>query len=156
MWIAVLTVISHYVEMSGTSMAAGIVSGSVAAMLAKDPSLNPATIKARLMRSARKIQGDAVDTGAGVLDVAAAMNDTSQISGEALSPRIAQSGDGSEVLVEDTAALWGLCAVLGKLYLGGGLWLERSNQRQRTGGIPGDGERYLDCGPGSDRTERRR
>jgi len=49
----------HYVELSGTSMAAGVVSGAVATMLAADPSLNPATIKARLMRSARKIPGRA-------------------------------------------------------------------------------------------------
>jgi hypothetical protein len=36
-------------------MAAAMVSGAVALMLSDDPSLNPDTVKARLMRSARKI-----------------------------------------------------------------------------------------------------
>lgn len=45
-------------------------------MLHEDPSLNPATIKARLMRSARKIPGDPTVAGAGVLDIAAALVET--------------------------------------------------------------------------------
>ena len=91
----------HYVEMSGTSMAAGIVSGSVAAMLSKNPSLSPATIKARLMRSSRKLAGDPIAVGAGVLNVTGAMEDAGVVTGEALSPRLGQNGDGSEVLLED-------------------------------------------------------
>ena len=51
-------------------MAAAMVSGAAALMLTEDPSLTPATIKARLMRSARKISGDPTMWGAGVLDVA--------------------------------------------------------------------------------------
>ena len=68
----------RYLELSGTSMAAAVVSGAVTRMLDKDPTLNPATVKARLMRSARKMAGDATVTGAGVLDVEAAMNETGQ------------------------------------------------------------------------------
>ena len=73
-------------ELSGTSMAAAMVSGAAATMLSLDPSLTPATVKARLMRSARKIGGDPVATGAGVLDVTAALKDTGTVSGDALSP----------------------------------------------------------------------
>jgi len=71
-------------------MAAAVVSGSVATLLAADPSLNPATIKARLMRSARKVAGDPVAMGAGVLNLKAALTDHSVIKGEALSPLLAQ------------------------------------------------------------------
>ena len=61
-------------EMSGASMAAPMVSGTVALMLDEDSSLNPATIKARLMRSARKASvGDPFATGAGALDILAAL-----------------------------------------------------------------------------------
>ena len=54
-----------YLEISGTSMAAAMVSGTAVRMLDKDPSLTPDTIKARLMRSARKIDGDVTVVGAG-------------------------------------------------------------------------------------------
>ena len=47
----------HYLSMSGTSMATPLVAATAALMLDKDPSLSPATVKARLMQSARKIDG---------------------------------------------------------------------------------------------------
>ncbi|MDX1698185.1 MAG: S8 family serine peptidase, partial [Thiohalobacterales bacterium] len=46
---------AEYYQLSGTSMAAAVVSGAAALMLEKDPSLTPDTIKARLMRSATKV-----------------------------------------------------------------------------------------------------
>ena len=58
--------VQEYYEMSGTSMAAPIVAGTVALMLEQDPALNPGTVKARLMLSARKpASGDPFVTGAG-------------------------------------------------------------------------------------------
>jgi serine protease AprX len=97
----------RYLQLSGTSMAAAVVSGSVTRMLDKNSSLNPATIKARLMKTARKMDGDPTLTGAGVLDVDSAMNATGVVTGQALSPLINLSADGTRVYVEDTAALWG-------------------------------------------------
>ena len=77
-----------YLELSGTSMAAGVVSGTVALMLSQDPSLGPDTVKARLMRSARKMTGNALAIGAGVLDITAALNDPGVMANAALSPKL--------------------------------------------------------------------
>ena len=98
---------STYLELSGTSMAAPLVSATVALMLEKDPSLTPATVKARLMRSARKIDADPTEAGAGVLDVEAALNDSGVLKGQALSPIMVFDAASNTVLVEDTAILWG-------------------------------------------------
>ena len=43
-----------YSRLSGTSMAAPMVSGAAALMLQRDPSLSPDLVKARLMRTASK------------------------------------------------------------------------------------------------------
>src|SRR5207248_9772972 len=45
---------ASYYRMSGTSMAAPVVSGAAALMLQKDPTLTPDTVKARLMKTASK------------------------------------------------------------------------------------------------------
>ena len=45
---------SSYFTLSGTSMAAGVVSGVVADLLQKSPSLSPDQVKARLMKTAWK------------------------------------------------------------------------------------------------------
>lgn len=96
-----------YFELSGTSMAAPMVAATDALMLQKSPALSPATIKARLMRSARKIDADPTAAGAGVLDINVALNATGVVYGQALSPLMARSEEGWVILVEDTALLWG-------------------------------------------------
>ena len=98
---------SIYLEMSGTSMATPLVSAAVALMLEKNPTLSPATVKARLMRSARKISADASSAGAGLLDVDAALGETGTITGDALSPLMIPDAATNGVLVQDTAMLWG-------------------------------------------------
>ncbi|MGI9233905.1 MAG: S8 family peptidase, partial [Woeseiaceae bacterium] len=105
-----------YLEMSGTSMATPIVSAAAALMLDKDPSLTPATVKARLMRSAMKLDADPSEAGAGLIDVEAALDDSGTVSNEALSPLMVFDEASGGVLVEDTAALWG-DAVWGSGYL---------------------------------------
>ena len=96
-----------YLEMSGTSMATPIVSATVALMLEKDSFLSPATVKARLMRSARKIDVDPTEAGAGLLDADSALDDSGVVTGDALSPLMIFDTTNNTVLVEDTAVLWG-------------------------------------------------
>jgi serine protease AprX len=61
-------------RLSGTSMAAAMVSGSAALLLSGDPGLTPTALKARLMRSAEKHDDNLFTQGAGRLDVMAAMD----------------------------------------------------------------------------------
>jgi serine protease AprX len=99
--------VGDYLELSGTSMATGFVSAAAAMMLQKDPSLTPATVKARIMRSAQKLSESPVVAGAGLLDIDAALNETAVVVGDALSPLMEQDAVTGGTLIEDTATLWG-------------------------------------------------
>src|SRR5882672_1823592 len=60
---------ARYMRLSGTSMAAPVVSGVAALLLEKTPSLTPDQVKARLMKTAWKgfsSQTTAIDQGTGV------------------------------------------------------------------------------------------
>lgn len=70
-----------YFEMSGTSQAAGVVSGVVALMLTQEPTLTPDEVKCRLMDSAHtamkdngKIAYSVFQQGAGMVNAAGALN----------------------------------------------------------------------------------
>lgn len=112
-------------ELSGTSMAAAMTSGAAALMLSTDSHLSPATVKARLMRSTRKIDEDPTAAGAGVLDIEAALAETGVMTTEALSPRMARSTQSNGILIENTAVLWGNDAWgAGYLWSDGGNWAQ--------------------------------
>ncbi|MGB5628764.1 MAG: S8 family peptidase [Woeseiaceae bacterium] len=123
-----------YLELSGTSMATGVVSAAAAMMLEKDPSLSPATVKARLMRSARKLDESPVVAGAGLLDIDAALNETGLIPGQALSPLMRFDKESGGTLVQDTASLWG-----NDLWGAGYLWTDG-------GGVGANGYLWTDGG----------
>jgi serine protease AprX len=94
-----------YYTLSGTSMAAPFVTGAAALMIQKDPTLNPATVKARLMTSAVKDNRLIFETGAGELDVDAALKATG-VTQSAMSPRAMLGSDGN-VYVQDPSTTWG-------------------------------------------------
>ena len=73
-WGSVTTASEPYLSLSGTSMAAPIVAGTVALMLQANPSLDPADVKSILAATAdRHPDADARAQGAGFLDARAAV-----------------------------------------------------------------------------------
>lgn len=108
---------SNYFKLSGTSMAAPVVSGAVALMLQQSPSLSPDTVKARLMMSADKWtapsgEGDACTYGAGYLNVLNALKSNVVAAQSALSPSLSRDGLGNVTLDVDES-IWGERALWG-------------------------------------------
>jgi serine protease AprX len=117
---------SAYFRLSGTSMAAPMVSGAAALLLQKWPDLTPDGVKARLMRTASKsfpsqslsndpVTGqsyvsryDVFSVGAGYLDIGAALNDYTPVSGTARSPiAVYNPSTGQVSLVFPSGVTWG-------------------------------------------------
>ncbi len=122
--LGVTTCTDAYLDMSGTSMATPMVAAAVALMLEKDATLTPATVKARLMRSARKLPAAPIAIGAGLLDVDAALSETGVVSGEALSPLVSYDATLDATLLEETGTLWGAeIWSASYLYHGGVTWV---------------------------------
>jgi serine protease AprX len=98
--------VREHLEMSGTSMAAPFVAGAAALMVEHDPSLNPGSVKARLMLSAKKVDlGDPFASGAGLLDIYAALL-TPGVVADAPSPRVFPDEALGSLTIENTATLW--------------------------------------------------
>lgn len=149
----------YYFVLSGTSMATPVVSGAVALMLEKDPSLTPDLVKARLMKTAYKefpttssyydpatqtsytSQYDIFTVGAGYLDIAAALNNVERPSGLALSPTAVYDPlTGTASLVNGQSVIWGGTAPWGNSVIWGGtvtwgstvIWGGSANWSDRT------------------------
>jgi serine protease AprX len=117
-----------YFRMSGTSMAAPVVSGAAALLLEQDPTLTPDQVKARLMETATKTfpssttvtdastgttyvsDYDVFTIGAGYLDIQAALSDTNKVPavvGNAASPIATQdSTTGAVTLTTAQGSIW--------------------------------------------------
>lgn len=106
-----------YYRLSGTSMAAPMVAGAAALMFQKEPGMNPATVKARLMLSTVKDTALVFETGAGELDVKAAI-EASGYAASAMSPPTLLASD-NNVYMEDTALIWGSAWSAGAIWGGG-------------------------------------
>jgi serine protease AprX len=138
-----------YYRLSGTSMAAPMVSGAAALMLQQNPSLTPDQVKARLMLTAYKVfppssiatdpvtgqayvsYYDVFTVGAGYLDIQAALNNTDVAVGNALSPTVTfDSASGNVYLISAARSVWGTTS----------LWATRSvwGTTQMEDGIAGE------------------
>ena len=74
----------RYMRLSGTSMAAGVVSGTAALILQANPSLTPNMVKAILMYSAQIMEGaDLFEQGAGLLNAEGAVRIAASMRGNA-------------------------------------------------------------------------
>jgi len=94
----------QYFVMSGTSASAPVVTGVVALMLERDPTLTPDDVKVRLMESADRLAGvPAGVQGAGLVDTPGALASGAHSDGYALS---ADLGDGHTVLPPDVELQW--------------------------------------------------
>ena len=109
-----------YFVLSGTSMAAPVVSGAAALLLQKYPTLTPDTVKARLMASADKWtdtsgNADPCTYGAGYLNIPAALASTVTPTQPALSPQLSMV-NGTVVVntnIIGSAGIWGSKAITG-------------------------------------------
>lgn len=103
----------EYFVLSGTSMAAPVVSGAAALLLEKDSTLTPDTVKARMMFAADKWfapdgHTDPFTYGAGFLNIPGALRSTIVVPGghAAYSPNITVS-EGGDIFVDMNQAIWG-------------------------------------------------
>lgn len=96
--------VTNYLMLSGTSASTPVVSGAVALMLQKDPSLTPGDVKLRLMQTADPLAGASpYQEGAGEIDVSKALADTATTSGYDLS---ADLGNGLTILNPGDYSQW--------------------------------------------------
>jgi serine protease AprX len=131
----------YYFTLSGTSMAAPVVSGAAALMFQKDGTLTPDQVKARMMNTAYKNlplytsatdpvtgvtyneQADMFTVGAGYLDIQAALNNNDYIPavvGNALSPTVAyNSWTHQTYLVYGNSVIWGSSVLWGSSVMWG-------------------------------------
>lgn len=82
---------------SGTSQAAAVVSGAVALLLQAYPNMTPDQVKALLMSTAAPVDGTSLLTGAGQIDVAAALAAAKTAAKKGVNPaRYTQTWSGSD------------------------------------------------------------
>lgn len=114
---------ASYFYLSGTSMAAPVVSGTVALMLQRNPNLTPDQVKIRLMKTASKsypayasatsnsgnyysLQDDVFQVGAGYVNAYGAVTSNDSPSGTSLSPVAVRDLSGNIHLQADPSSAW--------------------------------------------------
>jgi serine protease AprX len=133
-----------YLTLSGTSLAAPMVSGAAALLLEADPTLTPADVKTRLMASAQHDGGLPFETGAGYLDVQAALASGAH-SSTALSPR-AVPGPAGTIVLEPLGGGWDGEWQQSLIWGGGrqlGMLLETENDMVTASGLVWGGGRSI-------------
>lgn len=127
-----------YYRLSGTSMATPVVAGAAALLIQKTASLTPDQVKARLMKTAGRLfplfstsftqwtaqsffmQNDIFTTGAGYLDINAALANNDLASLPALSPTaVIDPASGKITIVRNFSITWGDSIIWGDVALYG-------------------------------------
>jgi serine protease AprX len=133
-----------YFRLSGTSMAAPLVSGTVALMLQRIPSLTPDQVKIRLMKTAAKnypaytgatasngayysLQDDIFAVGAGYLNTYAAVLSNDLPVGNSLSPTVTRDLLGNVLLTPNSQSAWGTSITWGSSIVWGGNVLQANS-----------------------------
>jgi serine protease AprX len=106
-----------YFSLSGTSMAAPTVAGCAALMIQRQPSLGPATVKARIMKSSEKVTFvDIYGRGCGYLDIDSALA-CMDLATSALSPVCTLNANGTVTVNGESfpsnSSVWSLLICLG-------------------------------------------
>ena len=94
---------NYYFRMSGTSMAAPVVSGAVALLLQNEPNLTPDQVKYRLMATASQNWSgyDPTKAGAGVVNaLAAAINPTDMNANQGIQPSLILTTDNEGIAID--------------------------------------------------------
>jgi serine protease AprX len=106
-----LSVDGSYMRLSGTSMAAPVVSGVAALILEKNPYLTPNAVKAILMYTAEKRGNNPYDTGAGYINALGAVNFAANINPFAATSQYWLNNSGTGLTRADSiagyTAVWG-------------------------------------------------
>ena len=133
-----------YFTLSGTSMAAPVVSGAAALLIQQHPSLTPDQVKARLMKTATKAlnlysvgidahdfqqynsQSDIFTVGAGYLNIAAALTNNDLVTLPALSPAVVKNPVTRKFgITRNFSILWGDSMLWGDAALFGNIVFSR-------------------------------
>ncbi len=134
----------NYFMLSGTSMAAPVVSGAAALLIQQHPSLTPDQVKARLMKTATKTlnlysigtdakslqqfnsQCDIFTVGAGYLNIAAALMNNDLVTLPALSPAVVRDPATHKFgIARNFSILWGDSVLWGDAALFGNIVFSR-------------------------------
>jgi serine protease AprX len=143
-WGSVATASEPYLSLTGTSMAAPVVTGVVALMLQANPTLTPNAVKAILEYTAETRAGyDFLTQGAGFLNARGAVE-------------LARAFGGSAISDTSDTARWNRHVIWGNLRIGGGAIGPRARAWRlgvTWGGLPSTGDDAVTttaCGPGDE------